>query len=123
MAADHLANKQFKPGQSGNPGGRPKCAAMLAKLREETKDGVEIVEFLLGVMRNDGGKWNERNRLFAAVQLLERIGGKAPQTIDLTVTNEKPESEIDWDKVPLEKRQALLGALSALEDLTSATEH
>jgi Family of unknown function (DUF5681) len=41
----------FKPGQSGNPGGRPKGFAH--RIRELTDDGAELVEQALGVLRNE----------------------------------------------------------------------
>jgi len=42
----------WKPGQSGNPSGRPKgSAGFAANIREETRGGQELWEFALQVMR------------------------------------------------------------------------
>ena len=41
---DHL----FQPGQSGNPGGRPRGLA--SKVREITKDGADPILFLMDVL-------------------------------------------------------------------------
>ena len=42
-----ITGKGFRPGQSGNPGGRPKGLA--SKARELTKDGQISLQFLLDV--------------------------------------------------------------------------
>lgn len=39
----------FPPGVSGNPGGRPK--GLVRTIRQESKDGAELVEFMLKVFR------------------------------------------------------------------------
>ena len=65
---------QFKPGQSGNPSGKPKSFAR--KIREQTKDGEELVEYALGVWRNQ--KLTLRDRWPAFVWLTEYAYGKAP---------------------------------------------
>lgn len=61
--ADHLASWQFKPGQSGNPGGRPKGISLkvwaqnyLATLTEE-----ERLDFLKGMGKSDIWRMAEGN--------------------------------------------------------------
>lgn len=59
----------FKPGQSGNPGGRPKIAKEIRlKAQEASKEALEV---LLGIMR-DGEKASERA---AAARTVLQLGG------------------------------------------------
>ena len=67
----------FQPGNSANPGGRPKGLAEL--VRRETKDGAELVRFMLGVLR--GRKQPLRYRMEAAAWLADRGFGKVSQPI------------------------------------------
>ena len=73
----------FKPGRSGNPGGRPKKTEEERTLehmcREKTPDALQTV---LGIM--SAGE-NERNRLSAAQYVIERGWGKATQPIDQNI--------------------------------------
>ena len=63
---------QFAPGQSGNPGGRPKDEHRVAELARSYT--VEAIETLVELMRD--GK-DERVRGTAAQALLDRGWGKA----------------------------------------------
>jgi hypothetical protein len=66
--------KPWKPGQSGNPTGRPKSFA--SKIRTQTRNGEEMVEFALGVWRNE--TLSLKDRWPAFVWLTEYAYGKAP---------------------------------------------
>jgi hypothetical protein len=69
----------FKKGQSGNPGGKPKqIVEVAAAARERT---VEAIETLTAIMRD--AKATASARVSAAVAILERGWGKAPQTVTL----------------------------------------
>ncbi|XDZ71158.1 DUF5681 domain-containing protein [Alphaproteobacteria bacterium LSUCC0744] len=67
-----LRSGQFAPGQSGNPGGRPKDEYRVAELARSYT--VEAIETLVELMRH--GK-DERVRGTAAQALLDRGWGKA----------------------------------------------
>lgn len=86
----------FKPGQSGNPGGRPKGIAAIARAHTD-----KAVEVLVDAM----GNADPRVRVAAAKEILDRGYGKAPVfTADLTGKLD----DLDDD--------ALDAALSAIRD-------
>jgi len=78
--------RPFQPGQSGNPGGRPKGTHALATLiLEETHDGEKLVRFFMDVFTGQkvlGRTPRLSDRIRAAEWLADRGWGKAPQTID-----------------------------------------
>ena len=74
-----LRSGQFAPGQSGNPGGRPKDEHRVAELARSYT--VEAIDTLVELMRD--GK-DERVRGTAAQALLDRGWGKAKAEV---VTN------------------------------------
>ena len=70
---------QFQPGQSGNSGGKPKAIIeVTAAARQRT---LEAIETLTTIMRDK--KASPSARVTAAVALLERGWGKAPQSISI----------------------------------------
>ena len=71
--------RQFKPGQSGTPSGRPKGVEdVAAAAREFTPEGLEILKT---IARNKNVP--AAARAMAVNSLLDRAWGKAPQMIDL----------------------------------------
>lgn len=84
MKKDRLQNlKPFKPGQSGNPKGRPKKIPalddLLAEVLSEEKDGKTAAQVILMALRAKAAKGDVR----AAEVLLERAYGKPKQEIKL----------------------------------------
>ena len=78
-ALSFVPGRPFLPGQSGNPGGRPKGLAVLVKA--QTEDGAELVDFMLKVLRNK--RQPVRYRMEAAAWLADRGFGKAVQQVDV----------------------------------------
>jgi hypothetical protein len=81
--------RPWLPGQSGNPGGRPKGLAVLSQaIVAQTEDGRELVQWYLGIFRGEGKplgkKPTEAQRFEAAAWLTERGWGRPPQQLDVT---------------------------------------
>lgn len=73
---------KFQKGQSGNPGGRSRGVAEMARLiRTETRDGAELVEFALSVFRDPES--NERSRIDMHAWLSDRGFGKPLATVEI----------------------------------------
>ena len=81
--------KPFQPGQSGNPGGRPRLPDDVKQLARGYTS--EAIETLAAVMRNDEAP--AAARVSAASTILDRAWGKPPQHI----TTENLESLSDDD--------------------------
>lgn len=72
----------FQKGQSGNPGGRPKGLA--ATIRERTRDGLDIVEFMQSVLCGKVKGAKVADRIAAGKFLAEHGFGKPVQQLDHT---------------------------------------
>jgi hypothetical protein len=83
-----LANlRPWQPGQSGNPGGRPK--GLISYIREKTLDGRLLADFLLEVVQgNERAFCKMSDRLKATEMLLDR--GCFPKTHGETDPDAKP---------------------------------
>lgn len=74
--------KPFQPGNSANPGGRPKKTAEERTLEQMCRDKTpDALAVLIGIM--EGGE-NERNRMAAAMAVIERAHGKPVQPTTLS---------------------------------------
>jgi hypothetical protein len=73
----------FKPGVSGNPGGRPKRTEeeidLISACKAKAPEALAILESIMV-----GGE-NERNRITAALAIIERAHGKPLQQVDAKV--------------------------------------
>jgi Family of unknown function (DUF5681) len=78
---------RFVKGQSGNPGGRPK-SNLGPLIREQTADGVELVEFMLSVFR--GKRWSLKLRMEAATWLADRGFGRPVQATQISGPDSGP---------------------------------
>lgn len=85
-----LRSTSFKPGQSGNPKGRPKVLAEVKDLaRGYTK---EAIRTLADIAQNT--KANASARVAAASAILDRGWGKPQQTVDVT-QHKSPLDDLD----------------------------
>jgi hypothetical protein len=72
----------FKPGQSGNPGGRP---AMPDELKSKIRNAVpEVINFWINTLNNDEELFINRNK--AAENLMAYGYGKPKEIIDLDIS-------------------------------------
>jgi hypothetical protein len=78
---------QFRPGRSGNPGGRPKGVIEVIELAR--KQTMAAIRTLVEVMKSGE---SEAARVSAANAILDRGWGKAPQS--LTFNDERDPSEM-----------------------------
>lgn len=75
-----MALKSYAPGQSGNPGGRPK---MSPEMKEAlSRFGPRAIEILTSIAENTRAK--DADRIRAAEVLLDRYYGKPVQQTELT---------------------------------------
>lgn len=77
-----VTGRGFKPGISGNPGGRPK--GLSRRVRELVgDDGQAIAEYMLSVMNDE--KQRARERMEAAKWLADRAFGRPVQALDVEI--------------------------------------
>ncbi len=101
-----------KGAPSLNPSGRPKGAAGLARyIAEQTRDGQELVDRLLEMVRSK--KAAARDVATATFALLDRLAGRPmqPSELALTGTLATPSNVFDWSRIPIDERRALLARL------------
>lgn len=109
-----VTGKGWMPGQSGNPGGRPKGIAAIA--RQHTDKAVDV---LVNAMNEE----DPRVRVAAAKEILDRGYGKAPVfTADLTgKLDDLDDTALDAALAAI--RDAIRAGSEAVEGKGKATAH
>jgi len=100
---------QFKPGKSGNPGGRPSQPDAVKEMLKAAT--IPAVQLLINTMNNDAIKHELRIR--CAELLLDRALGKAQQVVEASVTTQA----FDWSGITTNE----LRRLAAIEEHDSKT--
>jgi len=85
-APRRVVGRPFRPGQSGNPGGRPRGLA--GRIREATREGADLVTFAMRVLNGETRGVTMRDRLEALYWLADRGWGKPVQSVELSGTQE-----------------------------------
>jgi Family of unknown function (DUF5681) len=98
--ANRGVSGRFLPGASGNPTGRPKSFAAI--VQAETKDGAELVAYMLGVLRN--GKQPTALRMAAAQWLADRGFGRAVQTVEVDASVDATVTHVDGVRAEIRRR-------------------
>ena len=100
-----MANPNWTKGTSGNPAGTSRrqqsaARALAMRIQQETRDGAEVVDFALAVLRHGGvnaasgptmhglTEVTLTDKRWAADYLTDRGWGKAPQTIEIQTEGE-----------------------------------
>jgi Family of unknown function (DUF5681) len=76
-----ITGKGFRPGRSGNPGGRPK--GFVGAIRKQTRDGAELVTFFVSIFRDP--KVKVADRMAAATWLADRAFGRPRLAVEVEV--------------------------------------
>lgn len=90
-----MAERMWKPGQSGNPGGRPLSLMHLA--REKTDDGVKLIDFALNVLTGQITGAKVSDKIECMKFLADRGWGKPIQPI--VTKDEDPATKRDYSKL------------------------
>lgn len=93
-----VTGRGFMPGESGNPGGRPRTHGLLAALRaavEEVRGGVTVEKALVETLITEALQGH--NRLGAIQTVFDRLEGRPKQQLDLNditaaMANRSPEA-------------------------------
>ena len=101
----------WRPGESGNPGGRPKVAAEIRDLAREY--GAKAIERLVALMHSK----NESVAVRAVEAILDRAYGRSMQAMELTEKTSPQEPPCDFSKLTDEEWRTLLHARETMRPL------
>lgn len=103
-----VPHSAWKPGQSGNPGGRPRVVADIQALaRQHTEAAIRALVAALD---------SPRERVAAAQALLDRGYGRAPQRTELTGADGGPiqTQQVEDTRAPID--ELIAGALAKTQE-------
>lgn len=98
--ANRGVSGRFLPGASGNPTGRPRGFAAI--IREETREGAELVAYMLTVLR--APKQPTALRMAAAQWLADRGFGRAVSVVEATVDVDATVTHLDGVRAEIRSR-------------------
>jgi hypothetical protein len=110
----------WKPGTSGNPGGRPRRALAAVDAVREKVDPNEWVEAELTVARDMDKPWDVRRDAWRA--LIDRGFVKAPAQLDAHVTQGNA-SGVDVDKLSLDDLRQITEVIERSKGESSTSDH
>lgn len=126
VAARADVGSRFKPGQSGNPSGRPSFAAALKACGIDTRKlSVELIEKLLETIRtlNPGDKEESASWRYAMGELLNRHFGKVKDQVELTgAMSEEQQALLEALKLTPHERRKAMAQDTTLTDAPAATD-
>jgi hypothetical protein len=100
----------FKPGESGNAGGRPRSASVVRLwFMQAARDARDTI---VGIMRETDGGRADSLRLQAASMVLDRAIGKPQQSVDMGIMLQKSIADMN--------EQELLDTIQRVEALSQA---
>ncbi len=102
--------KPFKPGQSGNPNGRPSIPEEIKRAYREHSH--EAIEVLVEVMRKGEGQ-HGTGRVKAAVEILNRAWGKPAETVTVEQHDDGRQEQLRaaWARLPQDVKDQFARAL------------
>ena len=90
MAKGAATPASFKPGQTGNPNGRPKRTWTWASLYEKAVEELEGKEQVKDAVAKKLAELASKGDIVAIKELANRMDGMPKQTIDATVITPEP---------------------------------
>lgn len=109
----------WKPGQSGNPHGRPRCGMALAEAIRSRIDPHQVVDLVQRHLEDEAIPIADR--LQVVLPWMHSGFLRPPATIAATIETNST-SQRDWGALDIDARRALLEQIRSVPQLTGETE-